>query len=72
MARTKLPKLHERELKKLRKKFDDGLRPWLARTRISIPVGSQLLGCTPLGPVGWGGHWGNHSQAMIACNAQSG
>ncbi|OBA75372.1 haloacid dehalogenase [Mycobacterium sp. 1554424.7] len=35
-------------------------------TLISIPVVSQLLGCTPLGPVGWGQALGAAAGATIA------
>jgi magnesium-transporting ATPase (P-type) len=35
-------------------------------TLISIPVVSQLLGCTPLGPVGWGQALGSAAGATIA------
>jgi magnesium-transporting ATPase (P-type) len=35
-------------------------------TLISIPVVSQLLGCTPLGPVGWGQALGTAAGATIA------
>jgi magnesium-transporting ATPase (P-type) len=35
-------------------------------TLISIPVVSQLLGCTPLGPVGWGQALGAATGATIA------
>nr|WP_082951512.1 cation-translocating P-type ATPase [Mycobacterium sp. 852002-51057_SCH5723018] len=35
-------------------------------TMISIPVVSQLLGCTPLGPVGWGQALGAAAGATVA------
>ncbi len=35
-------------------------------TLISIPVVSQLLGCTPLGPLGWGQALGSAAGATIA------
>ncbi len=35
-------------------------------TLISIPVVSQLLGCTPLGPVGWAQGLGSAAAATVA------
>jgi len=35
-------------------------------TLISIPIVSQLLGCTPIGPVGWGQALGSAAAATVA------